>query len=221
MQQVVRIPIGYVNVFLVKGERHILVDTGTPGSERKIVARLARKGIDPAAISLIVITHGHFDHFGSVDRLRDMLNVPVAIHRHDADSLRRGVNQRVVPRTMQARLLLLLLKGEVPGFVPFEPDVILDDEMSLAEYGVDGQVIATPGHTPGSVSICTAEGECIVGDLLMGGRRPDYPMFADDLDEVENSIRKVMSRAPYLIYPGHGRPIAADLVAELIRTPTS
>ncbi len=215
-RQVVRIPIGYANVFLIRGKRHVLVDTGIPGSEHKVVARLTRKGIDPAAISLIVVTHGHFDHFGSVDRLRDMLHVPVAIHRHDADSLRQGVNQRVVPRTTQARLLLLLLKGRVPGFVPFEPDIILDDRMSLAEYGVAGQVIATPGHTPGSVSICTEGGECLVGDLLMGGK-PNYPMFADDLEEVKRSIEKVMALGPRLIYPGHGRPFDASLVARLLR----
>ena len=93
--RVIRIPLDpleIVNAHVVRGERAVLVDTGWPGSEPVLLKRLAETGVRPEDLSLILLTHGHVDHFGAAGGLRQSLGVPVAIHRLDADSPRRGGN---------------------------------------------------------------------------------------------------------------------------------
>jgi glyoxylase-like metal-dependent hydrolase (beta-lactamase superfamily II) len=101
-----------------------------------------------------------------------------------------------------------------------EPDILIDQEMDLQSYGVDARVILTPGHTSGSISVITGEGEAIVGDIMMGGHlggvifphRPRYHYFADDLNTVRASIKKVMDHSPKKIYVGHGGPLEPEAV---------
>uniref|UniRef100_UPI004047A481 MBL fold metallo-hydrolase n=1 Tax=Flavobacterium sp. TaxID=239 RepID=UPI004047A481 len=65
-------PLGMINCFLIEGEKkHILVDTGVPNSEAKIIKQLKQHNIKIEDIALIIITHGHIDHFGSAKELKD------------------------------------------------------------------------------------------------------------------------------------------------------
>ncbi|MGW7463857.1 MBL fold metallo-hydrolase, partial [Streptomyces xantholiticus] len=58
-----------INTYLVLGRRAVVVDAGTPGNGRRIYDQVARHGVDPRDIALIVLTHGHIDHFGSATEL--------------------------------------------------------------------------------------------------------------------------------------------------------
>jgi glyoxylase-like metal-dependent hydrolase (beta-lactamase superfamily II) len=82
--------------------------------------------------------------------------------------------------------------------------------MDLKKFGVEGKIIHTPGHTPGSVSIALPGGEVIVGDLIMRGMlrwwQPNYPLFADNLAQLKESIQLIMRRKPTKIFCGHGGP---------------
>ena len=66
--------------------------------------------------------------------------------------------------------------------------VVPDDGLSLEPCGVRGQVLHTPGHTPGSVSIVLDSGDAIVGDLAMNRipllLYPGLPIFAEDMTQV-------------------------------------
>lgn len=213
---VIPIPLGNVNVYLLRGTRSIIVDTGYPGKAAAILEKLSENGIDPKEISLILLTHGHIDHYGSAVELKERTDAPVAIHCLDAEFLRKGLNPPLQPTGILGRLLLLFLalKGaaKVP---PFEPDILIEGEMNLEAFSVDGKVIPTPGHTPGSVSITLSGGEVVVGDLLMGGIRksqPNYPLFADDIAQVRESIKLIMQLSPTRIYSGHGGPFDPEAI---------
>jgi glyoxylase-like metal-dependent hydrolase (beta-lactamase superfamily II) len=91
-QQVMKIRTMVTNVYLVRGERTVLVGTGTPGNAARIVQAMGRLGLKPQQVSLILITHGHADHFGGVAALQQMIGAPVAIGRADAWALRSGHN---------------------------------------------------------------------------------------------------------------------------------
>ncbi|MET7848527.1 MBL fold metallo-hydrolase [Streptomyces avermitilis] len=58
-----------VNAYLLLGRRPVIVDAGTPGSGRLIHDQVASHGVDPKDVRLIVVTHGHIDHFGSAAEL--------------------------------------------------------------------------------------------------------------------------------------------------------
>jgi hydroxyacylglutathione hydrolase len=214
---VIPIPLGFVNAFVLRGSRPILVDTGLPGSETTIVKKLSQNGISPQEISLILITHGHADHFGSAAALKKLTGAPVAIHKLDAEFARKGIDPPVLPANTLGRLLMPLLARRGPAKAPpVEPDILIEGETSLGKYGVDGKVIPTPGHTPGSVSVLLPGGDVIIGDLVMrgilGGRSPDYPMVANDVGQLKESLRLIMRGSPTRIFSGHGGPFNPEAV---------
>ncbi|MBU0515544.1 MAG: MBL fold metallo-hydrolase [Proteobacteria bacterium] len=102
---------------------------------------------------------------------------------------------------------------------------LLDGESVLDQFGVGARVIPTPGHTPGSVSVSVPGGPVMVGDLIFGGifrpRRPGWPWFADDPDQVRASIQRVLDLAPSTILAAHGGPFAPPTVRRRLRADTA
>lgn len=204
------IPLGIVNAFLIRGDRSVLVDTGVPGSANKILRALSQLGLQPADLALIILTHGHSDHVGSSDQLREQTGASVAIHAHDADILRTGQNPTLHSTNTMGKLIGRMTSKTIRGFKPFEPDILIEGELSLEEYGIHGKILPTPGHTPGSVSVLLDSGEMLVGDALMGGMmskgNPRFPHFAENVSGTRQSIDTILKLAPSTIYTGHGGP---------------
>lgn len=64
-EEIVPINFGFVNSFIIKGlNQIILVDTGIPGSTKKIIEKIVEEGFKSEQVSLIILTHAHFDHTG-------------------------------------------------------------------------------------------------------------------------------------------------------------
>jgi hydroxyacylglutathione hydrolase len=211
------------NVYLLTGEKAILIDSGGPDDVPRVLAFLKEHGIGADKLSLIVLTHGHWDHAGGAAELRAQTKAPIAIHRADAELVRHGSNGITRPTCLMAYLVRALYNR---GYPPFEPDILIDEEMDLACFGVAGRIVFTPGHTPGSISVLTGDGEIVVGDLLMGGwfggawfpSRPGLHYFADDLAQMNASIGKVLALAPRVIHTGHGGPLDPKAVARSFAT---
>ncbi len=205
------------NIYLLTGDRSVLVDSGGPADVPRILAFLQAHGVAPAQLALILFTHGHWDHAGGAAQLRRATGTPIAIHRADADLVRQGNNGALKPTCRMGRMLRPLVDR---GYPPFEPDLLLDAEMDLGEFGVSARIVFTPGHTPGSISVLTQENEIIVGDLLMGGyfggwlspTCPGLHYFADDLGQLYASVRTVLDVGPGVVHPGHGGPLRRDAI---------
>lgn len=208
-------PVKAFNAYLITGQKHILVDPGPPGTAGELLEQLSRNRISLGDIGLIVLTHGHPDHFGSALQLKEWTRAPLAVHELDSEYVHWGGAPALKPVTRLGSIMkpFSKLKAE-----PVEPDIILQDGDRLGRYAGRGRVILTPGHTAGSLSILLPDGTCIAGDLLMGGLRrssPSYPWFAENLAEVRESLQRVVDEGARTLLVGHGGPFN---VADLPRT---
>ncbi len=216
-QEVFSVRSSFVNAYIVRGERAIIIDTGFPGFGEKILARMEEHGVKPGDVSLILITHGHHDHYGSAAFLKEKTGAPVAIHKEDAGALRTGVNPPLYPVGLMGRVMVVV-SGMIktPKVKGMEPDILIEEEMDLAKFGIDGRVIPTPGHTAGCVTVLLAGGCALQGDMIFGGllrkHSPRFPYFCRDKEQLLKSIQIVLDKNPKIIYAGHGGPFTAGQV---------
>jgi glyoxylase-like metal-dependent hydrolase (beta-lactamase superfamily II) len=203
-------------------ESAALVDTGTPGTERKLSAALERLGIAPDDVRCIVATHSHYDHVGSLRAIKQLTGAAVVMHKHDAGAAAAGRSRTPPGSTGWGRVLGFLMRlFRVPEeFAAVRPDLTMDAEMSLEPFGIPGRVLHTPGHTRGSVSVVLAGGEALVGDLAMSGfplrTRPGIPVFAESVPDIYESWERLLAAGATTIYPAHGRPFPADRLRDLL-----
>ena len=219
MSETVSIPLGRSTAYLVKGTRPILIDCGTPGNKTRLVDQLCYAGVAPSDLALIVVTHVHSDHVGSLPAMKALSEAPVAVHALEADALQMGRNAALVPNSVLARAAIPLLKLQKP-LAGVKPELMIDGVFDLREYGVIGEILPTPGHTPGSLSVVLEGGEAIVGDLVMGGlfrpHVPHLPMIASDVDQVCASIKALLDRGVTRFHAAHGGPFSPEALRALV-----
>jgi glyoxylase-like metal-dependent hydrolase (beta-lactamase superfamily II) len=230
--EIIRIPIlplGMVNAHLVRAPGGcILVDAGIPGSERKIGRVLARHGLSFADIKLIVVTHAHTDHAGSAARLRSLSGAPILAHEADADFYSRKRPMTFCSTGLVGRLFIRTPLPHQP-YEGFVPDIMMrdGDEMQLSDFGVDGVVRHTAGHTPGSIAVELASHDALVGDLvasgiLIGGLaftgHAIRPPFEDDPARVSCELEGLVQRGAQRFHMGHGGPLGAGEVTRHARS---
>ena len=103
---------------------------------------------------------------------------------------------------------------------PAEVDVLLGDEgLSLAEYGIPGKILHTPGHSVGSVSVLLNTGEVFVGDLGMNRfplrLSPGPAILGDEPDEISASWKLLLEHGITTVYPAHGKPFPANVIRKV------
>ncbi|MFP4083244.1 MAG: MBL fold metallo-hydrolase [Candidatus Aminicenantes bacterium] len=160
-----------------------------PGAEaEKIIRIILRKKLNPV---IILNTHGHVDHVGANQDLKDRFNVPLCLHPADRSMLKN---------ILQSDMGFLLGAKESPA-----PDRDLKDGEEVKIGRSSLRVVHTPGHSPGSVSFL-GDGFLLSGDAIFYGGvgRTDLP--GGSWQELENSIRsKILTLPPETsILPGHG-----------------
>jgi len=210
------IKLGGVNCFLVQYEGLMLIDAGSPGQHDRILKQIKKLGLNPHDLELIVITHGHGDHFGSAQKIKELCGAKIAVHKEDANIVREG--KKVFPPGLNnwGRFMAFVWKPmfSLINYSGGEPDILLEEEFPLAEFGIKGRIIHTPGHTTGSVSVLLDGGEAIVGDLAMNGfpmrKGAGMPIFGNSEKEIQHSWKKLLDAGASVIYPGHGNPFSAS-----------
>jgi len=221
MVQIHTISFGMSKIYLLKGEKCILVDAGIPGQKKTFLQGLDCADTKPEMIELVIITHGHFDHIGLANFIAETTSAKIAIHKRDREMLETGRSPLLPGTTTWGKLLMNTMDRVMTSVSvrPTKADTVLgDDGLSLDEFGIPGRVIYTPGHTLGSVSVLLEGGEAFVGDLAMSARfmrlKPGPPIFAEDLELVLQSWRKLLEVGARIIYPAHGKPFSIDLIRD-------
>ena len=139
-------------------------------------------------VKFIVLTHGHIDHIGALNEVKEATGAEVAIQADDAQSLREGT-------------LSSFFKVATPP-----PDRLLKDGDSIDIGELHFLVLHTPGHTPGGICLM-GEGVVFSGDILFKlglTGRTDIP--GGSHSELINSINTKLMVLPdnTVVYPGHG-----------------
>jgi hydroxyacylglutathione hydrolase len=162
-----------------------------PGDEIDSVLRVvAKHGL---TVKAIVITHAHIDHIGGAQKLKQATGAPVYMNLQDTEL------QKMMP--VQAGWL------GTPTPEAVEIDVSAKDGDKLLVGATEVQVLHTPGHTQGSISLwMPAEGKLVAGDTLFRDSvgRTDLP--GGDGRQILRSIQEKLMPLPdeTVVIPGHG-----------------
>ena len=179
------------NCYLVGcSETHagLVIDPG--GHAERILDAVRELALD---VQLVVLTHYHFDHILAADDVCEATGAPLAIHRAEGELL-----------TNPPALFRFFAPATPSGMVA---DRLLDDDEVIEVGDLRVRVLATPGHSPGGISLWV-EGEDVVfsGDALFreGVGRTDFPGSSSEV--LMRSIRQRLYTLPdeTAVYPGHG-----------------
>ena len=142
-------------------------------------------------IKAIILTHGHFDHVISAERLHQLIGAPVMIHELDNEMLPD-------PEKNAYRTIF----GSDRSFR--QADSLLHDGDILPLGDETIKVLHTPGHTKGS--ICLLAGNILItGDTLFADNFGRIDLFGGSFNDMKHSLVFLSTLDPNLtIYPGHG-----------------
>ncbi len=163
----------------------VLID---PGDDfYKISAFLEREKL---ALKAVFLTHGHFDHIGAVNALKEKYEVPVYIHKADYEMAKNPV---------------LNFSYDFGGPEIFcDPDKFYEDGEILSIIGETFEIIHTPGHTEGGVCIRVSD-SIFTGDTLFYGSIGRTDLYKGDYGTLMTSLKKLVSlEGDYKVFPGHG-----------------
>ena len=174
---------------------YILIDEETkqaavidPGEDApRILAVLQEEAVQ---VEYILLTHGHYDHTTAVPELhRALPGAKIYIHQADAN----GAGSRLFPLASQVDDLLLYGEGD-----------------TLTLGGLTIEVLYTPGHSPGSVTLKVGD-VLFSGDTLFAGSCGRTDLQGGSYDQMMASLKRLGElEGDFRVLPGHNTPSTLD-----------
>ena len=176
------IPVGQLetNCYVVTDERTLDCAVIDPGDESNTILDYLES--NHLRCRVILLTHGHYDHVGAVDAVAE--ETGATVYMNERDDLRRAADSHMPYRLG-------------------ENGRSYDEGDTVECAGLRFEVLATPGHTPGSVTLRCGDA-LFTGDTLFKGScgRTDLP--GGSLEQELASLRRLCGLpGDYEVYPGH------------------
>jgi glyoxylase-like metal-dependent hydrolase (beta-lactamase superfamily II) len=213
-----RVDTGASNAYLIVDEDGLaLVDTGLPGSGKRILALIAALGRRPEEVTRIILTHQHPDHIGGAADLVAASGAEVWAHPLDTPAI-EGTGERDGPKGPLGLVFNMLI---FPRLRPVKVAHPLNDGETLPVLVSEGalRLVATPGHTLGHVSLYLASRKLLfAGDALRhSGEKvvPSPALFNRDQAQALRSFADLTRLEIEVSLPGHGAPIMYGAGARL------
>ena len=192
MIRVLRLPVGQLqtNCYLViEEDKCIIIDPGDDADY--IMRKISDEKVKP---TIIIATHGHYDHILSATELKLTYQIPFLMHQDDEFLLKKM-------RSSAAHF------GKIAADPPPKVDKYLREGKKIVSGHLSFDIMHTPGHTPGSVSLYSKKGKSVfVGDLIFAGGgvgRVDFA-YSNPVD-LKKSAKKILKLPRSTkVYPGHG-----------------
>ena len=159
-----------------------------PGEDADRILAALRE--EDSQVEYILLTHGHYDHTTAVPELHAALpQARIYIHQADAN----GAGSKLFPLASQVEDLLLYDEGD-----------------TLALGGLTIQVLHTPGHSPGSVTLQVGD-VLFSGDTLFAGSCGRTDLQGGSYEQMMASLKRLGElEGDYKVLPGHNAPSTLD-----------
>jgi glyoxylase-like metal-dependent hydrolase (beta-lactamase superfamily II) len=195
------------NAYVVETDDGLLVvDAGIPGNADRIVAFVRALGHEPGDVRTIAVTHADIDHVGSLARLKALTGARVAVYADEAPALAGTGPGKKAKGALGAVFSVL---RHVVRIAPVDADVILHEGDEVSGF----QVMHTPGHTRGSMTL-HRDGVVFSGDALLGDaeghERPPREAMAEDPSQTLASAARIRESGYRILLPGHGEPVFSE-----------
>jgi glyoxylase-like metal-dependent hydrolase (beta-lactamase superfamily II) len=222
-----------VNLALVGNDKEfVIVDAGMPKSADEIISMIAEHYGEDARPSAIILTHGHFDHVGSLVGLLEKWRVPVYAHELEIPYLTGKKDYPPGDPSVDS--------GMVAKMSPMFPNHGINIGDQVEAFPQDGTIphmpgwkwIHTPGHTPGHVSLFREQDRTLIaGDAFVTVKQeslykvltqaqeisgpPRY--YTTDWEAAYESVKKLEALKPEAAVTGHGIPMTGEDLRENLR----
>jgi glyoxylase-like metal-dependent hydrolase (beta-lactamase superfamily II) len=214
------------NVYVIEAfDGLTLVDTSKPGSVSRIKKSLQSGGYQLSDIKRILITHAHWDHFGSLSELQTITGARVYAHHRFESEVIRGEKMPLFASPSQLggfdRFVYKYWLKPMFSYqlaVPVHYEFTEGDRLDEVLPGLE--VIDLAGHSPGHCGFWSEDQRLLIGgDVLMNlpSDRLTLPLIAatPDLVEAKQSVHKIDSMKVKTLCLGHGRPLSRNVATKI------
>ncbi len=177
------------NTYVIKGDTNLIIDAGSPEIVPALVEEMRKDGIEPEDVDLICNTHLHLDHSGANQAFKDISGARIMLHPLQKEFFSLSVYDA-------AAFFGLTTDG-------FKEDACFTNN-SLAEFGLDWEMVPSPGHSAESICFYSNTQKCLIsGDVIFCGNIGRYDLPGGDLAKLGRSVASLAKFEVDSLLPGH------------------
>lgn len=200
-------------ILIADDNGHMLIDSGTEAGAQIVLSNIRALEFDPADITLLLVSHEHFDHVGGMAMIQQATGAPVMAGRAAVEVLRTGLSSADDPQAgmHEPMMPVPIVINAYPGTLQFSSAGQSHDAFTNSFTGLGIRPHATPGHTPGALTwqweSCDDAGDCRT------------IVYADSMSPVSSDTYRFSDHPEYLAAYRDGVARVAALDCDILLTP--